>query len=253
MFGAAFCPSPPSSLSPCWCRCPGKRRSCQRRRRQRRTRRSLTAARPLRRPRRRTSVSAGRRATGPQVAVPEVVVEPMTSKREPPKRIAREHVAPAPGPRRIAAPGAPPRVPAPPSRRHPTSSAATPGPQPGPGSLPQPPGQTITTVSGGRIRNEPAFTVQDLLQYSPGVSLKQGNGPRDSASRSAAQRPQRLWYPQHRRVRRRFPVTQPMASPAPTSPTRTPMAVSTSIGALRRRGSATMRPAARSTSAAGGR
>ena len=51
--------------------------------------------------------------------------------------------------------------------------------QPGPGSLPQPPGQTITTVSGERIRNEPAFTIQDLLQESPGVSFKQGNGPRD--------------------------------------------------------------------------
>ena len=48
-----------------------------------------------------------------------------------------------------------------------------------PGALPKPPGQTITTVSGERIKNEPAFTIQDLLQESPGVSFKQGNGPRD--------------------------------------------------------------------------
>jgi outer membrane receptor protein involved in Fe transport len=51
--------------------------------------------------------------------------------------------------------------------------------RPAPGALPKPPGQTITTVSGERIKNEPAFTVQDLLQESPGVSFKQGNGPRD--------------------------------------------------------------------------
>ena len=34
-------------------------------------------------------------------------------------------------------------------------------------------------MSGERIKNEPAFTIQDLLQESPGVSFKQGNGPRD--------------------------------------------------------------------------
>ena len=52
-------------------------------------------------------------------------------------------------------------------------------PNPGPARCRKPPGQTITTVSGERIKNEPAFTVQDLLQESPGVSFKQGNGPRD--------------------------------------------------------------------------
>jgi iron complex outermembrane recepter protein len=111
-----------------------------------------------------------------RVAVPEVVVKPMTSKRKPRKRVAPERVAPAPGPRRVATPRAPVSAAIAPA---PASSAATPGLQPGPGSLPQPPGQTITTVSGERIRNEPAFTVQDLLQESPGVSFKQGNGPRD--------------------------------------------------------------------------
>jgi iron complex outermembrane receptor protein len=56
------------------------------------------------------------------------------------------------------------------------SAAASEG---GPGALPKPPGQTITTVSGERIKDAPAFTVEDLLQESPGVSFKQGNGPRD--------------------------------------------------------------------------
>ena len=103
------------------------------------------------------------------VAVPEVVVKPAAPKR----------VAAAPGPRPIAAPPRPRPAPVvvPPTTV--TPSATTPGSQPGPGSLPKPPGQTITTVSGERIKNEPAFTIQDLLQESPGVSFKQGNGPRD--------------------------------------------------------------------------
>jgi len=29
------------------------------------------------------------------------------------------------------------------------------------------------------VRNTPVFTIGDLLQYSPGISIKQGNGPRD--------------------------------------------------------------------------
>ena len=61
----------------------------------------------------------------------------------------------------------------------PASPLAAFGAQGVPGALAKPPGQTITTVSGERIRNEPAFTIQDLLQESPGVSFKQGNGPRD--------------------------------------------------------------------------
>jgi iron complex outermembrane receptor protein len=103
------------------------------------------------------------------VPVPEVVVRPA-----PPKRAAA-----APGPRAFIGP----RVRSPVSAVVPpiaaTPPSAAPGSQPGPGSLPKPPGQTITTVSGERIKDEPAFTIQDLLQESPGVSFKQGNGPRD--------------------------------------------------------------------------
>jgi iron complex outermembrane receptor protein len=43
----------------------------------------------------------------------------------------------------------------------------------------QPTAQTVTTVSQERIRDAPAFSVEDLLEESPGVSMKQGNGPRD--------------------------------------------------------------------------
>ena len=94
------------------------------------------------------------------------------------KPAAPKRVAAAPGPRQPA-----PLAPRPVSVvvRPPAgpASATTPGLLPGPGSLPKPPGQTITTVSGERIKDEPAFTIQDLLQESPGVSFKQGNGPRD--------------------------------------------------------------------------
>jgi iron complex outermembrane receptor protein len=43
----------------------------------------------------------------------------------------------------------------------------------------EPTGQTFTSIDVGRFRHTPLFTVTDLLQYSPGMSFKQGNGPRD--------------------------------------------------------------------------
>jgi iron complex outermembrane recepter protein len=42
-----------------------------------------------------------------------------------------------------------------------------------------PAGQTETTINRSLIDNRPAFSVGDVLQYSPGISVKQGNGPRD--------------------------------------------------------------------------
>ncbi len=42
-----------------------------------------------------------------------------------------------------------------------------------------PPGQTATTIDRSRYDDRPAFSVGDILRESPGVSLKQGNGPRD--------------------------------------------------------------------------
>lgn len=43
----------------------------------------------------------------------------------------------------------------------------------------EPTGQTFTSIDVGRFRHTPLFTIADLLQYSPGMSFKQGNGPRD--------------------------------------------------------------------------
>lgn len=42
-----------------------------------------------------------------------------------------------------------------------------------------PAGQTSTTIDRSLFENRPAFSVGDVLRDSPGVSIKQGNGPRD--------------------------------------------------------------------------
>jgi iron complex outermembrane receptor protein len=42
-----------------------------------------------------------------------------------------------------------------------------------------PAGQTETTIERSQWENRPAFTVGDVLRESPGISIKQGNGPRD--------------------------------------------------------------------------
>jgi iron complex outermembrane receptor protein len=42
-----------------------------------------------------------------------------------------------------------------------------------------PAGQTETTIDRSQFDNRPAFSVGDVLRDSPGISIKQGNGPRD--------------------------------------------------------------------------
>ena len=42
-----------------------------------------------------------------------------------------------------------------------------------------PTGQTETTIDRSQFDNRPAFSVGDVLRESPGISVKQGNGPRD--------------------------------------------------------------------------
>lgn len=49
----------------------------------------------------------------------------------------------------------------------------------GPPGLRNAPGQTTTTVSRDQFKNTPAFSIGDVLEDSPGISVKQGNGPRD--------------------------------------------------------------------------
>jgi iron complex outermembrane receptor protein len=42
-----------------------------------------------------------------------------------------------------------------------------------------PNGQTGTTIDRSQFDNRPSFSVADVLRESPGISVKQGNGPRD--------------------------------------------------------------------------
>jgi iron complex outermembrane receptor protein len=42
-----------------------------------------------------------------------------------------------------------------------------------------PAGQTATTIDRSQFDNRPSFSVGDVLRDSPGISVKQGNGPRD--------------------------------------------------------------------------
>ena len=46
-------------------------------------------------------------------------------------------------------------------------------------ALPGAHGQTETTIDRSQFDNRPAFSVADVLRESPGISVKQGNGPRD--------------------------------------------------------------------------
>lgn len=62
------------------------------------------------------------------------------------------------------------------------SQPAPPGFSPRKLALPvyrDPTGQTFTTIQGKDFDNMPLVSVREMLQYSPGVSFKQGNGPRD--------------------------------------------------------------------------
>ncbi len=60
------------------------------------------------------------------------------------------------------------------------AAAANVSPNAARASLDQAPaGQTATTIDRSQYDNGPAFSVADILRDSPGVSIKQGNGPRD--------------------------------------------------------------------------
>jgi iron complex outermembrane recepter protein len=63
-----------------------------------------------------------------------------------------------------------------------TAAAAAPSTTPAAArsSLDQAPaGQTATTIDRSQFEDRPAFSVTDVLRDSPGIEIKQGNGPRD--------------------------------------------------------------------------
>ena len=109
-------------------------------------------------------------STNAQTALPPVVVEAPratttrpAARRPPVRSSARTQASP---PSANTAPAASPTA-----RVTPSAVRA---------SLYQAPaGQTQTAIDRSRFDNRPSFSVGDVLRDSPGVSVKQGNGPRD--------------------------------------------------------------------------
>jgi len=73
--------------------------------------------------------------------------------------------------------GAPSRAPA--SPRQATVPEVVVTSSPLPTIAAKPTGQTMTTIDRDLFNDSPAFSAGQILQYSPGVTTKQGNGPRD--------------------------------------------------------------------------
>lgn len=119
-----------------------------------------------------SSVSSDAQAQVVQQTLPPVTVDaPQAARPKPPVRQSRSRsVSAARSTRRVAAN---PTVGAPTQNRTVTASAARDG-------LNQAPvGQTATTIDRSQFDNRPSFSVSDVLRDSPGISIKQGNGPRD--------------------------------------------------------------------------
>jgi iron complex outermembrane receptor protein len=71
-------------------------------------------------------------------------------------------------------------------------------------------GQTITTINEGLINNTPAFQIGDILRDAPGVTIKQGNGPRDEGISIRGSNAQNGFGIRNIQVYEDgFPVTQP--------------------------------------------
>ena len=103
----------------------------------------------------------------PQVLPATRVVAPKLHRPKPslPKQSAPRQAAPTPA--AVATPATPGAE---------SAASATAARQ----SLNQAPaGQTETTIDRGQYDNRPSFSVGDVLHDSPGISIKQGNGPRD--------------------------------------------------------------------------
>ncbi|WGD56326.1 TonB-dependent receptor [Bradyrhizobium sp. CB1650] len=119
-----------------------------------------------------SSINSDAHAQAAQQTLPPVTVEaPQAARPKPPARQSKPRSTSA---GRSAKPlAANPTVRVPTQTKTVTASAARDG-------LNQaPPGQTATTIERWQFENRPAFSVSDVLRESPGISVKQGNGPRD--------------------------------------------------------------------------
>ncbi|WP_027529853.1 TonB-dependent receptor [Bradyrhizobium sp. WSM3983] len=119
-----------------------------------------------------SSVSSDAQAQVVQQPLPPVTVDaPQAARPKPLVRQSRSRsVSAARSTRRVAAN---PTVGAPTQNRTVTASAARDGLNQAPA------GQTATTIDRSQFDNRPSFSVSDVLRDSPGISIKQGNGPRD--------------------------------------------------------------------------
>src|SRR6185312_186864 len=105
--------------------------------------------------------------------LPEVTVDAPRVARSKPARKPKARAATARRSSRSAAstPANPPRVVV-------TGGSVTPAAALA-GLTQSPTGQTTTTVGRDQFDSRPSFSVSDVLRDSPGISVKQGNGPRD--------------------------------------------------------------------------
>lgn len=119
-----------------------------------------------------SSISFDAQAQVAEQALPPVTVDaPQAARPKPLMRQSRSRSVSAARPTRRAA--ANPTVGAPTQSKTVTASAARDGLNQAPA------GQTATTIDRSQFDNRPSFSVNDVLRDSPGISIKQGNGPRD--------------------------------------------------------------------------
>ncbi len=107
----------------------------------------------------------------PQALPPVTIEAPQAARPKPVTRSSRPRSASAGRVARPVTPSASVSVPT--QNRAVTASAARDGLNQAPA------GQTATTIDRSQFENRPAFSVSDVLRDSPGISIKQGNGPRD--------------------------------------------------------------------------
>jgi len=110
--------------------------------------------------------------SGSPAALPPVTVE--APREVAPKPATQRSRAPSSSARRSA------RTPSSPSPASVPVQSANITPAQARANLNQAPnGQTATTVDRSQFEHRPSFSVADVLRDSPGISIKQGNGPRD--------------------------------------------------------------------------
>jgi len=108
-------------------------------------------------------------AGGGQLSLRPVVVTAPTARRDAGRR-QKARVATQPSGAQLASPPPGP----------PPAALQTAAPSQAAASIyPAPPGQTVTGIPREPFKQAPAFSIGEVLHDSPGVSIKQGNGPRD--------------------------------------------------------------------------